>query len=74
MPSWPKYLMLLLFSATVACAAEGSEQPPLPTELAVIEGITMTDADEAYVSGSLQHSKFSDQRVWTLGLDAASEG
>ena len=71
MPSWPKYFMLLVFSTTFVCAAEGSEQPPLPTELAVIEGITMTDADEAYVSGSLQHSKFSDQRVWTLGLDAA---
>ncbi len=69
-----KQLSCLAFSilwTAAALAAEGSEKPELPIELAVTDPITMTDADEAYVSGALQHFKLPDQRLWTLAVDAA---
>jgi hypothetical protein len=64
-------LVPLALATTLTLAAEGAEQPALPTSLAVSEVITMTDADESYVSGLLQHFKLPDQRRWTLTGDMA---
>jgi hypothetical protein len=65
------YPVPLILATTLLIAGDEAEQPPLPTSLAVTEAITMTDADESYVSASLQHFKLPDQRRWTAVADAA---
>ncbi len=71
MPRTRLCFLLLIFSASLPTAAEEPEQPDLPTSLGVTEVVTMTDADEAYVSASLQQFKWPDQRQWTVLADAA---
>jgi hypothetical protein len=65
------YLMPLVLSTTLLSAPEEAEQPALPTTLAVTEVITMTDADESYVSTSLQYFKLPDQKRWDVVANAA---
>lgn len=71
MPRQWLYLAPLVLSTTILNAAEGPEQPELPKTLAIGEVITMTDADESYVSGELQRFELPDGRSWTFMADAA---
>jgi hypothetical protein len=72
MPWWGIHLVLLLvLSTTVVAAADPPEQPELPKTLAIGEPITMTDADESYVSTVLQRFDLPDERSWTFTADAA---
>jgi hypothetical protein len=65
------YPVPLILSTTLLSAGDEAVQPPLPTSLAVTEVITMTDADESYVSASLQYFKLPEQKRWTVLADAA---
>lgn len=65
------HLVLLAFPMTVLGAAEETEQPALPKSLAIGEVVTMTDADESYVSAALQRFRLPDERSWTFTADAA---
>jgi len=65
------HLVPFVVSMTVLGAAEGPEQPELPKSLAVGEPVTMTDADESYVSAVLERFRLPDQRSWTFTADAA---
>jgi hypothetical protein len=65
------HLVLLVLSTTFLRAAEGPEQPDLPKSLAIGEVITMTDADESYVSTVFQRFKLPDERSWRFTADAA---